>query len=140
MTSFFFTDGPFYRKLSRLALPISLQALLVALVAASDAAMLGRVDQNAMAAVSLATQVQFLQNMGVFAVTTALSLFGAQYWGKGDRESTGKFSLFVGLLAPRARLRLHLRRRGRQTAVGLPSLPPLQMGSESNPLTCFVVN
>ena len=86
----FFTDGPFYRKLARLALPISLQALLVALVAASDAAMLGRVNQNAMAAVSLATQVQFLQNMGVFAVTTALSLLGAQYWGKGDRESMGK--------------------------------------------------
>ncbi len=59
MTSFF-TDDPFYRKLARLALPISLQALLVALVAASAAAMLGRVDQNAMAAVSLATQVQFL--------------------------------------------------------------------------------
>ena len=69
------TDGPFYRKLARLALPISLQALLVALVAASDAAMLGRVDQNAMAAVSLATQVQFLQNMGVFAITTAIALF-----------------------------------------------------------------
>ena len=86
----FSTDGHFYRKLAHLALPISLQALLVALVAASDAAMLGRVDQNAMAAVSLATQVQFLQNMGVFAVTTALSLLGAQYWGKGDRESMGK--------------------------------------------------
>ena len=83
----FFTDGPFYRKLARLALPISLQALLVALVAASDAAMLGRVDQNAMAAVSLATQVQFLQNMGVFAVTTALSLLGAQYWGKGTARA-----------------------------------------------------
>ena len=40
--------------------------------------------------VSLATQVQFLQNMGVFAVTTALSLLGAQYWGKGDCESMGK--------------------------------------------------
>ena len=33
MDASFFTDGPFYRKLVRLALPISLQALLVALVA-----------------------------------------------------------------------------------------------------------
>ena len=86
----FFTDRAFYRKLVRLALPITLQALLVALVAACDAAMLGRVDQNAMAAVSLATQIQFLQNMGVFAITTAIALLGAQYWGKGDRESVGR--------------------------------------------------
>ncbi len=89
-TAGFFTDGPFYRKLVRLALPISLQALLVALVAVCDAAMLGRIDQNAMAAVSLATQVQFLQNMGVFAISSAISLLAAQYWGKGDRESVGR--------------------------------------------------
>ncbi len=86
----FFTDGTFWKKVVRLSVPITLQALLVALVAVADAAMLGRVDQNAMAAVSLATQVQFLQNMVVFAVTTALSLLGAQYWGKGDRRSVGR--------------------------------------------------
>ena len=86
----FFADTAFWRKLVRISAPITLQALMVALVAASDAAMLGRVDQNSMAAVSLATQVQFLQNMVVFAVTTALSLLGAQYWGKGDVESLGK--------------------------------------------------
>ena len=86
----FFTDAPFYRKLVRFAVPISLQTLLVALVAATDAAMLGRVDQDSMAAVSLATQIQFIQNMVVSSTTAALSLLGAQYWGKGDRESLGR--------------------------------------------------
>ena len=86
----FFTDGTFYRKLVRVAVPMSLQALLVALVAATDAAMLGRVDQNSMAAVSLATQIPFIQNMTVCSAMTALSLLGAQYWGKGDRESLGR--------------------------------------------------
>ena len=86
----FFSDGAFWQKLVRLSVPITLQAMLVALVAVSDAAMLGRVDQNAMAAVSLATQVQFLQNMIVFAVTSAISLLGAQYWGKGDSDSVGR--------------------------------------------------
>ncbi len=83
-------DGAFWSKLLRLSLPITVQALLLSLVAACDAWMLGAVDQNAMAAVSLATQVQFLQNMFVFAVTTAFSLLGAQYWGKGDRDSVEK--------------------------------------------------
>lgn len=86
----FFTDKPFYRKLLRIATPISLQALLLAMVAASDAAMLGRVDQNSMAAVSLASQIQFLQNMGLFAVTSGITILGSQYWGKRDRESVGK--------------------------------------------------
>lgn len=115
-----FADGAFWRRLARLALPISLQALLVAMVAVSDAAMLGRVDQDAMAAVSLATQIQFLQNMIVFAVTSALSLLCAQYWGKGDRLSVGRlfriglrtvgfFSLTVAMLCmacPRALMRI----------------------------------
>ena len=58
----------FYRKLRELALPIAFQSLMLALVAASDAFMLGRVDQEEMAAVSLAAQIQFVQNMFLFAI------------------------------------------------------------------------
>ena len=50
----------FYRNLLRLALPIALQSLMLALVAAGDALMLGRVAQDEMTAVSLATQIQFV--------------------------------------------------------------------------------
>lgn len=86
----FFTDTTFYKKLFKLALPITLQALLVALVGACDAFMLGGIDQNAMAAVSLATQIQFLQSMIIFSITYAISILGAQYWGKGDKETIGQ--------------------------------------------------
>ena len=77
----------FYQKLGRLALPIAFQSLMLAAVAAGDALMLGRVAQNEMTAVSLATQVQFVQNMFLMAVTAAGSILGAQYWGKGDRDT-----------------------------------------------------
>ena len=77
----------FYQKLRKLALPISFQSLMLAAVAAGDALMLGRVAQNEMAAVSLATQIQFVQNMFLMAVTAAGSILGAQYWGKGDRDT-----------------------------------------------------
>ena len=80
-------NGAFYQKLKKLALPISLQSLMLAAVAAGDALMLGRVAQNEMAAVSLATQIQFVQNMFLMAVTAAGSILGAQYWGKGDRDT-----------------------------------------------------
>ena len=50
----------FYRNLARLALPISLQSLMLASVAAGDALMLGKIAQDEMTAVSLATQIQFV--------------------------------------------------------------------------------
>ena len=77
----------FYHKLIMLSLPIALQSLMLALVAACDALMLGRVEQNEMTAVSLATQIQFVQNMFICAVTGAGAILGAQYWGKGDRRT-----------------------------------------------------
>lgn len=75
----------FYRTLTRLALPIALQSLMLAAVAAGDALMLGKVAQDEMTAVSLATQVQFVQNMFLGAIAGAGAILGAQYWGKGDK-------------------------------------------------------
>ena len=86
----------FYKNLVRLALPIALQSLMLALVAAGDALMLGRVAQNEMTAVSLATQIQFVQNMFLGAITAAGAILGAQYWGKGDRHTLTSCSAFAG--------------------------------------------
>ena len=77
----------FYAKLRKLAAPISFQSLMLASVAAGDALMLGSVAQNEMTAVSLATQIQFVQNMFLMSATAAGSILGAQYWGKGDRKT-----------------------------------------------------
>ena len=82
-----FSDKEFYSKLWNLALPIALQNLMLALVAAADALMLGRVDQNTMSAVSLATQIQFIQNMVLSSIVAGIVVLGAQYWGKGDKKT-----------------------------------------------------
>ena len=93
----------FYRRLTRIAAPIAFQSLMLALVAACDALMLGQVAQEQMTAVSLATQVQFVQNMILMSITAAGSILGAQYWGKGDRQTMQRlFHLmlrFAGLLS-----------------------------------------
>ncbi len=80
----------FSRRLFSLAAPISFQSLMLALVAACDALMLGRIAQDQMTAVSLAAQIQFVQNMIVTSVTGAGSILGAQYFGKGDRVTMAK--------------------------------------------------
>ncbi len=77
----------FYKNLTRISLPIALQSLMLAMVAAADALMLGRVAQEQMTAVSLATQIQFVQNMFIFSATSAGAILGAQYWGKGDKKT-----------------------------------------------------
>lgn len=77
----------FYKKMLTLAVPLMLQSLMQSLVAVADALMLGSVEQNAMAAVSLATQIQFIQNMIMFALVGACQLLSAQYWGKGDKKT-----------------------------------------------------
>ncbi|MDD7219533.1 MAG: MATE family efflux transporter, partial [Clostridia bacterium] len=87
MKDHMFSDKEFCRKLFQLTLPIALQSLMLASVAAADAIMLGSVEQNSMAAVSLATQIQFIQNMILTAIVSASGILGAQYWGKGDKRS-----------------------------------------------------
>ena len=84
-----FRDKVFNKKLFTLALPITLQSLMLALVAAADAVMLGKTNQDAMAAVSLATQIQFVQNMVLWAVVSGIGILGAQYWGKKDKKVLG---------------------------------------------------
>lgn len=77
----------FYRKLWGLVLPITIQNLMTALVSASDAFMLGFVSQTSLSAVSLATQVQFVHNLFMLALTIGATTLAAQYWGKGDTDS-----------------------------------------------------
>lgn len=85
-----FKDKDFISKLLKMTLPMAFQSLMLALVAAADAFMLGNIEQNAMAAVSLATQIQFIQNMIVVSIVNAASILGAQYYGKNDQKSLQK--------------------------------------------------
>ncbi|MDY5027109.1 MAG: MATE family efflux transporter [Oliverpabstia sp.] len=71
----------FMRKLLTLVLPITFQQFMLALVSASDALMLGVLTQDALSAVSLASQVTFVESLFLGAMTIGLSMFAAQYWG-----------------------------------------------------------
>ena len=62
-------------EIIRLALPMALQQFMTALVGACDAIMLGKLSQNAMSAVSLATQVTFVFNLFMYAFVTGENMF-----------------------------------------------------------------
>lgn len=76
----------FYKELFTLAIPIGLQNLLIALTGATDALMLGRLTQNAVAGVSLANQIVFIMNLFIGSIVGGGGVLIAQYWGKGDHR------------------------------------------------------
>lgn len=73
-----------HKETMRLTLPMAFQQFMLALTPASDAVMLGHLEQNAMSAVSLATQVTFVFNLFMSAFTIGENIFAAQYYGKKD--------------------------------------------------------
>ena len=80
-------DKNFRKKLLALVLPITFQQLMLAVVSASDALMVGVIGQDLLSAVSLASQVTFVYNLFLAALTIGTSIFAAQYWGKGDKNA-----------------------------------------------------
>jgi len=85
----------FYKELLSLAIPIGLQNLLIALIGATDAFMLGRFSQDAVAAVSLANQIVFIMNLFIGSIVGAGGVLLAQYWGKNDKEMVKKLFCMI---------------------------------------------
>lgn len=84
-------SSQFKKELISLAVPLALQNLLNAMVGASDALMLGRLNQNAIAAVSLANQISFIMSLFNGSVIGAAGVLIAQYWGKQDSINARRF-------------------------------------------------
>lgn len=90
-----YPSNDFLKKLLTLVIPIAFQQLMLALVSASDALMLGMLAQNALSAVSLASQVTFVENLFFAAMTIGLSVLAAQYWGKQNKEAIERIFAYV---------------------------------------------
>lgn len=98
-------DRVIYKKLSHIVAPIAFQYLMSSLVTASDAFMLGFLDQDSLSASSLAGQIAFVFSLFYGAFVFGLTVLAAQYWGKGDKRTaeevlaiTMRYSLLVGLI------------------------------------------
>lgn len=94
-----------YGKLLKIVGPVSFQYLMTSLVSASDAFMLGFLDQRSLSAVSLATQVAFVYSLFFGAFVFGFNVMGAQYYGKKDIASVEKiitialrYTMIVGFI------------------------------------------
>ncbi len=95
-------DNELANQMIQLIVPIAIQQFMLALVSATDALMLGFVDQASLSAVSLAGQIQFVLNLFISGIAAGCGIMIAQYWGKKDASSIEKVmpvALYTNLIS-----------------------------------------
>ncbi|PKK89120.1 MAG: MATE family efflux transporter [Candidatus Wallbacteria bacterium HGW-Wallbacteria-1] len=93
-----FGNTKFLLTLWQLAAPVALQHLVIFSLGMVDTVMIGQLGKVEIAGVSIANQFHFLLILLLFGISSGVSVFTAQYFGKGDtaniRRMTG-----IGLIA-----------------------------------------
>lgn len=79
-------DRAFYRSVFRLLIPIMIQQFITNFVSLLDNVMVGQLGTEAITATSIANQVLMVFNLAIFGGMSGISIFGAQFYGKGDME------------------------------------------------------
>lgn len=86
----------FYAEMRKLAVPITLQSVFMALLQLTDQLMVGRLGEETIAAVGIGGRLYYVLSVVLVSVGTAVSVFAAQFWGKKDTRSLGQL-LGLGL-------------------------------------------
>ena len=93
-------DRNFYKNYIALALPMILQNAVTNLVSFLDNIMVGQLGTEQMSGVAIVNQLIFVYNLAIFGAVSAASIFGAQYFGKGNHKGhmySFRFKLYAAL-------------------------------------------
>lgn len=94
-------DKAFYKRYLYLALPMIVQNAITNLVSFLDNIMVGQLGTEQMSGVAIVNQLIFVYNLAIFGAVSAASIFGAQYYGKGNHKGhmySFRFKLYAALL------------------------------------------
>ncbi len=80
----------YYRTIIHLLIPIAIQAFFNSALALVDNIFVGQIDEIAVTAVSLASQVFFILSLIYFGINSGSAIFTAQFWGNNDSGSIRK--------------------------------------------------
>src|SRR5574344_170476 len=94
-------DKVFLSDIGRIALPITLQSVIMSLLAMTDQLMVGQLGEVAIASVGISAKLSAIVSVVLAGLASGISIYCAQYWGRGDtvriRQLLG-LGLGVGLL------------------------------------------
>lgn len=82
----FIGNREFYKNLLILIIPIIIQQGITNFVSLLDNVMVGRLGTESMSGVAIVNQLLFVFNITVFGGLSGASIYGAQYFGKGDHD------------------------------------------------------
>ena len=93
-------DKSFYKRMIKIALPITLQSLLQATLVLIDEIMVGQMGSDSIAGIGLSSKFISLFTVTVTAVVTVASILIAQYIGNKNKEGVNdsfNFNLYISL-------------------------------------------
>ena len=93
-------NSQLYRKLARIAVPISIQGVVSATLNLIDNLMVGFLGEADLAAVGIASQIYFIHYLILYGFTSGTATFMAQFYGAKDYKNIRKvvgFSIVVAL-------------------------------------------
>ncbi len=91
----------FYKTVFVLVMPIIIQQGITNFVGLLDNIMVGALGTNELNSVAIVNQLIFVFNLTIFGGVSGVSIFGAQFFGKGDQEGmsyTLRIKLYFGVL------------------------------------------
>ena len=83
-------EDNFYRRLTVIGIPMIIQQVIAVTLNLADTIMVGKVSENALAAVGAANQVYFIFSVVLFGIFSGAAVHAVQYWGIRDLVSLRK--------------------------------------------------
>ena len=83
----FIGDKAFYRSVMIILLPLVVQQGITSAVNLLDNLMVGSLGEESLSAVSVVNQILMVFNLTIFGGLSGVSIFGAQFAGKGRHTS-----------------------------------------------------
>ncbi len=94
-------DKAFYKMVFILVLPLVIQQGITNFVTLLDNVMVGALGTEQLNSVAIVNQLIFVFNLAIFGAVSGVSIFGAQFYGKGDQKGmcyTLRIKLYIGLV------------------------------------------
>ena len=111
MLSRYVGNKAFYKNVLNLLIPIIIQQFITSFVSLLDNIMVGSLGTEAISAASIANQVMMVFTLAVFGGMSGASIYGAQFFGKGDMDGmrhTFRFKMYFGVLVSAAAVLVYL--------------------------------
>ena len=104
-------DKAFYKSVIVLLIPMIIQQFITSFVSLLDNIMVGSLGAEAISAASIANQIMMVFNLAIFGGMSGASIFGAQFYGKGDMDGmrhTFRIKIYFGLICSAAAILVYV--------------------------------